>query len=214
MKSDTLILKRFTELDAEALVVAGTRRSSQYGADILDTKAFTKWATSCLSLLSRVFGSDSDHYVNFRTRYDDYNGWASALDPCHGILQAAAADYSGGYLFRVRSLVRADVLDTVLEQALTLLDAGHKDAACLVVGVALESTLKEMSAQHGVAEAKLDKMNTDLCKADAYNMGMQKQVTAWAHWRNKAAHGEWDEYTESDVRHMLEGVRRFVAENL
>jgi hypothetical protein len=57
-------------------------------------------------------------------------------------------------------------------------------------------------------------MNVALAGIGVYNKGMQKQVTAWAHWRNKAAHGEWNEYSEADVKDMLAGVGRFMAEYL
>ena len=108
----------------------------------------------------------------------------------------------------------AEILDDVIEQAAALVEAGYKDPACVLAGVALESSLKELSTLHGVGHGKMDKMNADLAKEGVYNKGMQKQITAWAHWRNKAAHGEWEEYTEADVHAMIEGVRRFMAERL
>jgi hypothetical protein len=45
---------------------------------------------------------------------------------------------------------------------------------------------------------------------------MQKQITAWADRdrRNNAAHGKWGEYTSDDVKDMIEGTRRFIAEYL
>ena len=57
-------------------------------------------------------------------------------------------------------------------------------------------------------------MNADLRKAGIYNVGMQKQITAWADRRNSAAHGDWHEYTDDDVKAMIEGVNRFIAERL
>lgn len=57
-------------------------------------------------------------------------------------------------------------------------------------------------------------MNIELGKKGVYNMGMQKQITTWAHWRNKAAHGEWHEYKDADVEDMIKGITRFVAEYL
>jgi hypothetical protein len=57
-------------------------------------------------------------------------------------------------------------------------------------------------------------MNADLCKAGVYNMGMQKQITAWAERRNKAAHGEWNDYNADDVADMIRGANRLIAEYL
>lgn len=180
----------------------------------MDSTFFHQWATSSLSLIKRVFGEDSDHYVNFRKIYDDYSGYSYEFDKCAGILAAAVDDFQGGYLFTLRSLVTADVLDDSLEQATELLDNGYKDPACIVTGISLESALKDLASRNGVAPGKMDKMNADLAKLGVYNKGMQKQITAWAHWRNKAAHGEWNEYKNDDVRDMIAGVNRFVAEYL
>ena len=114
----------------------------------------------------------------------------------------------------VRGLIQAEVFDDVLEQATELLQAGYKDAACIVAGVALETTLKELCTRNGIPHSKLDRMNADLCKAGIYNMGMQKQITAWAERRNRAAHGEWKAYNEADVKDMIRGVTRMIAEHL
>lgn len=84
----------------------------------------------------------------------------------------------------------------------------------MLAGVALEIALKELSTRNGISHGKLDAMNVELCKKTVYNMGMQKQITTWAHWRNKAAHGEWHEYEDSDVDDMIKGVTRFVADYL
>jgi hypothetical protein len=83
------------------------------------------------------------------------------------------------------------VFDDMLEQAQALLSAGHKDPACVVAGVAFETTLDDLCARKGIPHAKLDKMNADLAKAGLYNKGMQKQITAWADRRNSAALGDW-----------------------
>ena len=85
---------------------------------------------------------------------------------------------------------------------------------CVVAGVALEIAIKELCTRSNISYAKLDTMNIELCKKGAYNLGMQKQVTTWAHSRNKAAHGEWKEYTDADVQDLIRGVARFVAEYL
>ena len=56
-------------------------------------------------------------------------------------------------------------------------------------------------------------MNSELVKKTVYNKNRQKQVTAWAGIRNSAAHGKPDEFSEQDVKQMLEGVRQFVIDH-
>ncbi|HEX7242677.1 MAG TPA: hypothetical protein VF263_20480, partial [Longimicrobiaceae bacterium] len=209
MKFEKIIADRFEQLLSQGRDVEGTSRRSDYGGDVIDAPSFHQWATSALSLLRRVFGEGSDHYMNLRKVYDAYNGYAYEFDKCWGIFRAAEDDFRGGYLFRVHALVSAEVLDDVLEQASELLEKKYKDPACVVAGVTLETTLKELCDRQGLPAGKLDKMNADLAGAGVYNKGMQKQITAWAHWRNKAAHGEWNEYSEAEVRSMITGITRF-----
>ena len=57
-------------------------------------------------------------------------------------------------------------------------------------------------------------MNENLCKAGVYNLVVQKQITAWAELRNRAAHGDRGEYTAPDVDDMIKSVSRFIAEYL
>jgi hypothetical protein len=83
-----------------------------------------------------------------------------------------------------------------------------------LVGVSLEIALKEICTREGIVHGKLDKMNADLCKAGVYNLAKQKQITAWADLRNKAAHGDWAEYNNADVADFIKGVERFVADYL
>ena len=166
-----------------------------------------------------MFGRDSFHLEHLKTGFDGAIGreardQATSKARCLGAFEAAKEDYEGGHLLGTRTLLRAEISEDVLEEAESLLDAGYKDPACVVVGVALETAIRDLCERGDLPVGKLDRMNADLAKAEVYNKGMQKQVTTWAHWRNKAAHGEWDEYSADDVSDMLKGVRRFVAERL
>ena len=165
-------------------------------------------------MLQGAFGESSAHYTHFEKDFTGYDFWESSFKALLAILSAAKEDYEGGYLFNLRSLVKAEVLTDTTEQANALLTSGYKDPACVVVGISLEVAIKEIAAQHGIASGKLDKMNADLCKVGVYNVAKQKQVTAWADLRNKAPHGDWAAYNEADVQDMLTGVERFIADYL
>lgn len=213
MKLDQMVVKRFEELIKKAQTVEATRTSDEH-FQYVQPEQFHEWATSAMSLLQRVFGEESVHYTNFSHHLSKFDCQADEFEQCRGIFKAAEEDYKGGYLFNVKSLVSAEVLDDVLEQATSLLEADHKDPACVVARVALETTLKKLCDHQGISHGKLDRMNGDLRKAGVYNVGMQKQVIAWADRGNNAAHGNWDEYTAGDVKDMIAGVNRFIAEYL
>ena len=84
-----------------------------------------------------------------------------------------------------------------------LTQQGYKDAAAVVVGSVLEQHLRKLSqrnsidvVQSGGAPKKADALNSELAGATVYSKLVQKNVTAWLGLRNKAAHGEYTEYTK------------------
>ena len=218
MKIDALVIKRLDELLAKGEEILQTREYS----DTIDRKEYfvvsspeiKGWGTSVISLLQCAFGESSAHYREFDKQFNGYDSWEYSFKELMAIISAAKDDYQGGYLFNWKMLIKADVLDDATEQAQELLDSGYKDPACVVVGVSLELAIKAIATRQGVALAKLDKINADLCKAGVYNVAKQKQITAWADLRNKADHGDWTAYNAADVQDMLSGVKRFIADSL
>jgi hypothetical protein len=219
LRLDQRILERFKQLTGRAQDILESKqhdfRSSE-GVDYykIPYSAFAGWSTNALSLVKTVFGEESVHYQKLSQVSDAFREWESEFANCKSVFEAALEDYEGGYLFNVRGLIKAEVLDDALEQARALQSAGYKDPACVVAGVSLEVTLKELCARSGIGQGKADKMNVDLAKSGAYNVAKQKQITAWADLRNKAAHGQWDEYSAADVEDMIEGINRFIADFL
>lgn len=218
MKNEKLIIQRFAELEQRAADIWENKKVNytdkgvdHYKVDAPDVKG---WGINVLNLLGRVFNRDSEHYRFFYAYITNFTEYDFQFKKCLAIFKAAKEDYEGGYLFNLRGLIQAEVFDDVLEQSTYLLKAGYKDAACVVAGVALETTLKELCSRNNISHSKLDKMNADLCKAGIYNMGMQKQITAWAERRNKAAHGDWSAYNETDVEDLIRGVTRLIADYL
>jgi hypothetical protein len=220
MKLDKLVLQRFEDLEQRAKVIAEKDREfdfrSNEGKDYYNVKyaSFQGWATNALNLVQRVFGEDSIHYQHLNEHYQHFSGSESSFETCRAIFLAAKEDYEGDYIFKLRGLIQAEVFDDLLEQATELLKTGYKDPACVVAGVALETTLKELCTRNGIPLAKVDRMNADLCKAGIYNMAMQKQITAWAERRNKAAHGDSSASSSADVEDVIHGVERLIAEHL
>lgn len=220
MKTNPLVSQRFQELSDKATAIAQAKTLDFVSRDDgtkwynINAAEFSGWATSVLNLLQRVFGEESIHFKHFSRDAAKVGDSEYSFRGAVAIFNSAREDYEGGYLFNLQSLVKAEVFDDMLEQAQALLTAGYKDPACVVAGVALETTLKDLCSRSGIAHAKLDKMNADLAKAGLYNKGMQKQITAWADRRNSAAHGDWSAYTNADVDDMIKGVTRVIADYL
>jgi hypothetical protein len=219
MHRDSLVQRRLDELAVKGDAIAVSkylgngmsRNSTVEYVPLPDTKA---WGTSVLSLLRQAFGSESVHTQQFESAFSGFRGYLSSFKVLYALFGAAKEDYEGGYIFSLRGLVKAEVLSDALDQADELLTSGYKDPACVLIGVSLEIAIKELATRYNVPISKLEKMNADLCKVGAYNIAKQKQVTAWADLRNKAAHGDWGDYSVDDVRDMRGGVLRFLGDYL
>ena len=93
MAVDPKITQRFDEL-----IARGEKVSASLNGSWAEPQLYTAWSTSVLNLLSRVTGTESDHYRNFRTVYDGRdNTEPAAVARCRGVLDAAADDYKNGY---------------------------------------------------------------------------------------------------------------------
>ena len=227
-KSDERILERLDQLIDLGNQTLATKIRSGGMWYIRDHRLLGQWLTSSLNFLSRVIGSDSDYYREFEAqarRAKDSRTVHPATERCQGILLAAKEDIIGGFLFDRELLISADIFDDFLEQAEHLLENKYKDAAAVLIGSILESSLRKMCERHGVDvtdktgavitdTATIAPLNDALYKCEVYSKLVHKQIIVWADVRNNAAHGHYDRYTQPDVEDMDKWVRSFVTEHL
>jgi hypothetical protein len=142
----------------------------------------------------------------------------AAVPVLAGVLRALRDDYEAGYLQSIEELIHADLFADFLEMAEELHGKGYKDPAAVITGSVLEEHLRKLASAHAVPIAssdgkprKADSINADLARAGVYNKLVQKQVVAWLDLRNKAAHGDYEEYEATHVDALIRDVRSFMA---
>jgi len=215
---DERVTKRFEEMVALGRQVLATRRAPAPGfmtSDFIDVQRANQWFTSSLSLISRALGEDSEHYASMKRHFTDYPKFPN-VEQAFGTLLAAQDDFQSDALFRIRSLVAAEVFDEFLEQAELLHSAGYVAPAAVIAGAVLEDALRKLCVQKDVElpeKPKLDWMNAKLAKLGAINSLTQKKITALADIRNSAAHGKWDAFAPADVAEMIKWTRDFMLKN-
>lgn len=144
----------------------------------------------------------------------------SRLNGSISILKALRADYVAGYLSSLTEIIHADLFGDFLEMADHLFDQGYKDPAAVITGSVLEEHLRKLCVKQGITVVqpdgrpkKADSLNAELAGANVYSKLDQKNVTAWLGLRNKAAHGEYAEYTKEQVALLIQSVRDFITRN-
>jgi len=215
---DERLLARVDDLIAKADAVVETHKkppSGVIGFPTLSTASFTEWQSQSLSFLVNLLGSDHTYTAEFRDRVEQ--GHVAHVRAGQGILRGVREDIDLGLLQDVRALVAADVFTDFLDMAEHLLETGYYHPAASLAGAVFENGLRQIAAAHTVKVSggdDLSSLNNKLASKGVYNRLVQKRLQVWVGVRNHADHGEFDEYSEDDVREMVRGVREFLAAHI
>ncbi|WP_047691297.1 hypothetical protein [Vibrio sp. ZOR0018] len=203
---------------------ASTARSSLEGSDLAEV---TSWVTRVGQLILKLYGENSQHYKNYTKAigidnfYVIHSNWYGHVSQVHGVALTVKHDIENDLIANIKGLLQAEIFANFLEIGEHLLNEGYKDAAAVTIGAVLEDGLRELSKKNGIAVVKpngapktIEPLNTELAQNEVYSKLVQKQVTSFAHIRNKAAHGQYDEYDVSQVQMMLLFVQGFSAQYL
>lgn len=198
-------------------------RSSMNGEDLI---IVTTWVTRLGQLIRRLYGEKSQHFHSYSSAlsthnfYNLHSDWNSHFSQMVGVARAIKHDLDNGLLVHFKALVQADVFADFLEMGEYLLQEGYKDAAAVIIGSVLEDGLRKIAEANGIPLAltsgkpmTIEPLNVELAKHEVYSKLVQKQITSWAHIRNKAAHGEFGEYNKEQVQMMLLFVQDFAAKH-
>lgn len=213
------LIERAEQLLTKAQSVAATRHNDSsenvIAPDEVNSTIFHEWKNNAQHFISMVCGENSSYYKNFIEGVK--SAYPSDVEHGTGILKALKEDLELGYLTRVRDLVSAEIFTDFIEMAQHLLGNNYKDSAASLTGAVLENGLRQLAQKHSV-EVKtgddIGSLNTKLADKEIYNRLMQKQIQAWKAIRDSADHGKFEDYKIDNVKAMLEGVQRFLTENL
>ena len=218
MTIDDLVV-RVDQLIQQGEEVRRTYRSNSDGWGWVDAAAMKGFRSAALSFIERVYGKNHSHYLEFQKETDNTDKQDAEIGVA--ILSSIKREISGGWLFSIKKLVSAEIFSDFIEMAEHLVSQGYKDPAAVITGSVLEEHLRQLAISNGVdieiesdgitRPKKADRLNSDLSKAEIYSKLDQKAVTMWLDLRNKAAHGQYDEYTKDQVSNMIQSVVEFMV---
>jgi hypothetical protein len=192
-----------------------------------DPQRLARWKTNCLTL----FQPFAKHNSRVKEQVDVFfqsGGKKPEVEYCLGILDAFRDDFERGFLDDLLLRVEAEVAGDYMGQAEELLNEGKRGAfdhvpAAVLAGAVLEKALRTLCGQQqpplpiNTAKGEPKTMNPlidDLKSAGQFNELKAKQLRSWADIRNKAAHGEFDQFKRTDVEQMIEGINNFLGDYL
>jgi hypothetical protein len=181
---------------------------------------WSRWYSSTTTCLLDIFGEGHPYHREFRERCSDHRFPDFGIGV--GILQAAKSDVENGYVNGLVGIISGEVFSDVLAIAAHLLEGKLKDPAAIVVGIALEAHLKSLCKRTGIPleftdssgdikPKKASVLNAELCKQGIYGKLDEKLITGWQDLRNKAAHGQFDEYSLDQVQTVYVSVAEFIS---
>jgi hypothetical protein len=218
-------IARFDELIEQGRAIHDAKTLNEDNEDTVDYKAFTKWRINYLSLLEQVIPRDNIQ----RKLMEEPSYYCSTLgiqlteDIC--VLEAIKDDFEKGFLGDLTLEIEAEIAADYMGQAEQLLKEGQSGKydhvpAAVLSGAVLEKSLRKICSEQTPPISTLDGKGSPLTlnplidllkKAEIFNELKAKQLRAWADIRNKAAHGDFDHFTRSDVEGMIKGIEDFLA---
>lgn len=171
------------------------------------------WRLSAENLLKQVYGESSEYYKLFmevfsqRLRRDFYN--KITLANVLGILQSAKEEFDLGLTDSMTHLLATELFESILDQANQLLKKGFKDPAAILGRVIIESTLKNMCEKNSIEFKENEgasSINEKLKNEGFFTLHQFKICRANIELGNAAAHGQFEEYSRSDVQKMLDYI--------
>lgn len=215
-----VLAKQLDGLVAEVLDFK-TKSAHDDCSDVMSETKAVEIATRAYAAIERIGGRKSPYHVRAEEIRTEKSYEQLKVMRLIGVMQSLSADLKAGYLKSLEELIHGELFGDFLEMAQHLVDAGYKDAAAVICGSSLEAHLRQLVKRSGVAvenvtskgtePKRADLLNADLVKAGAYPVLDQKNVTAWLGLRNKAAHGQYSDYTKDQVALMIDAVRNFIS---
>jgi hypothetical protein len=237
------ILTRFDSLLAEGGSILATAENipAKYGYNELtnrqyeseaaykklDWSRYVEWRTKSATLLSYVLPKDHIHRPSADTLLS-VTATQGHLEWALSLLKGIKNDLESGFLDDLSSQIEAEIAADYMGQAEQLLHEGQKGKfdhipAAVLSGAVLEKSLRQLCQQQQPKisiisqngdHKTLGPLIDDLKKAGLFNELKAKQLRAWADIRNKAAHGDFDQFSRSDVEQMIAGISTFLSEFL
>ena len=182
----------------------------------------TSALTKAKAAVARITGVKSEYYKDTEVILKNPRIWdGEKLRNIIGVISALKSDLQNDYLNSLNDIIQAEVFSDYIEMAEYLLEEKYKDPAAVLIGSTLEIHLRELCKANGIeieftntkgnlVPKKADVMNTDLTKAGIYSSSYHKQIIAWLGIRNSAAHGQYADYSNEEIKLMLMGIRQFI----
>ena len=212
---------RIQELIAEGENLANNPQLSKEGYKIIgDNAKRIEWLSKVENIIETTFGKNSSQFRRNEELSSGKTHLPTQIKKIVGLLKAGLSDLEGGYLVSQEFLIAGEIYATVLEQAKDYFyKLKDKNVAAMLCRTVLEDGLKRMARQEGLeltygskkTAKKASCLNDELKKKkERYQEPQRSLIQAWLATGNAAAHANFGNYDDNEVKNMLEGIEHFL----
>lgn len=136
-----------------------------------------------------------------------FGGFSRTLNQSIGVLESAREMVQAGFVGNLKFLLHADFFGSILEEADHLRKTGHTIPAAVLGRIVIERWLQDEAEKQGVQDCdtkKASRINDELKSVGALSTAKWRLVQGHLGVGNAAAHGKTDDFTENDVKQMLD----------
>jgi hypothetical protein len=192
------------------IVNGGTKLTPQ--PYINDLESLNAWLIKIHSIIEIIFGNSSPQYKRLQEITTKDTNKKYRIHEIKGLLKGSLDDLENGFLIGQESLIACEVFNSLLEEAESLFEHGHDQAAAILGRVVLEDALKRLARLEQLDDTKkATLLNDELKKARRYNQIQWRQIQVWLDIGNDAAHNNPPTYKKEQVKDLLDGIKRFIA---
>lgn len=187
------------------------------GSDVFSEAQIAAFRARSFAAVERTTGRNSVYFEQLNAASKGMGNECIYLARQIGVLESLHKNIRAGYLKTLEELIHGEVFSDFLEMADHLQKNGYKDAAAVVAGSTLEAHLKQLCKKEGIPAdvggkpKKADTINSELKAAKVYSAIDHKSVIGWLGTRNSAAHGDYGDYDNSQVKLLIDCVRDFIS---
>lgn len=189
--------------------------------EVITTSKLDEIYNLTLSLLTKVYGQNSDPVQNFQKQLADYLNpridfeWKDVLALCVGKLNFLKAEIEMDLLTTFEKEISSEVYGDFLSMARETLESGIKETSAVLACAALEDALKKFANINGADTTDKGMTETaNFLKSIGYLKGVQGTlINSFIKIRNKAFHAEWDKIDTPDVKSLIGFTEEFISTN-
>jgi len=186
----------------------------------VNEQLFHDFRISGLSLISRIFGNNSEYYTCFKSEVTSPG--AGRTKRGLGILSAAAADLQGNWVETTRGTICAEILADFMTMAKSHMEAGSLQGAVILAGAAIEEHLRRLclaneistiNRQSSAATAKKPlQLTGEAYKKKLYDRQQHKKIISWLQLYAEMSQNTICEISDKQVESMITGVSLFLKD--